>query len=397
MTRSRYQIGSLFVRGKRKRMYVARYYESVIGSDGQQRVRRSVVLGPVAEIGTPRNAQNRLLELLQPINSGLEKPKVLLTFREFVEEHWKPGVLPLFKRSTQIGYGPLLKLYLLPQFESKPLSEITPSLVQEFLCRVSKTGISWYAVRNVRNLLSRILRSAVEWEFLQRNPVVGAKLPPKPLVSERRFLSPGEIRHLSGGLREPYRSMVLVAVLTGLSRGELFALRWGVVDFESCLLEVREAVYEGHFGTPKTRNRVRRVPLSQPLIEILKQHRNRSKRSAPAELVFSSRAGTAIRPDNVLKREIHPACERLGIPRMGWHAFRHTHATLLSELGEPIKVAQAILGHADIETTLSVYTHSVPESERRAEERVARLILDPNGPKFRNSEKVGSKEQAWIQ
>lgn len=103
-------------------------------------------------------------------------------------------------------------------------------------------------------------------------------------------------------------------------------------------------------------------------------------RVAPADLVFPSRAGTAIRPDNVLKRETYPACVQLGIPRVGWHAFRHTHATLLSELGEPVKVAQAILGHADIETTLSVYTHSVPESERRAEERVAQLVLDPNGP-----------------
>ena len=94
---------------------------------------------------------------------------------------------------------------------------------------------------------------------------------------------------------------------------------------------------------------------------------------------------------------IHPACERLKIPRVGWHAFRHTHATLLNELGEPVKVAQAILGHADIETTLGTYTHSVPESERRAEERLAELVLDPNGPKFEKAQTVESKELVWIQ
>jgi len=379
-------------------MYVARYYESVIGSgSGLQQVRRSVVLGPVAEIGTRRDAQNRLAELLQPINSGSAKPKVVLTFREFVEEHWKSGVLPLFKRSTQIGYGPLLKLHLLPQFGSQSLSDITPAQVQGFLSRISKTGVSWYMVRNIRNLLSRILRTAVEWGYVERNAVAGAKLSPKPLETKRRFLSPAEVQLLTSGIKEPYRGMVMFAVLTGLSRGELFALRWEAVDFTRGFVEIREAVYEGQFGTPKTRNRLRRVPLSRATAAVLTEHRGRSIRTGPRDLVFSTRRGTPIRPDNVLKRVIHPACERLKIPRVGWHAFRHTHATLLSELGEPVKVAQAILGHADIQTTLGTYTHSVPESERRAEERLAELVLDPNGPKFEKAQNVESKEPVWIQ
>jgi integrase len=69
---------------------------------------------------------------------------------------------------------------------------------------------------------------------------------------------------------------------------------------------------------------------------------------------------------------------------------------MLSELGEPVKVAQAILGHADIETTLSVYTYSVPESERRAEEKLANLVLDPNGPKLRKSQKRELRQAVWI-
>jgi integrase len=190
--------------------------------------------------------------------------------------------------------------------------------------------------------------------------------------------------------------MVLVAVLTGLSRGELFALRWEVIDFEKGLLHVREAVYEGIFGTPKTRNRVRRVPLSKFASEVLQGHRGRALRTGPGDLVFACRNGTPIRPDNVLKRVIQPTCEELKIPRVGWHAFRHTHATLLSELGEPVKVAQAILGHADIETTMGTYMHSVPESERRAEERLAEVVLDSNGPKSKKRIKVEPRQVVWI-
>jgi integrase len=64
-----------------------------------------------------------------------------------------------------------------------------------------------------------------------------------------------------------------------------------------------------------------------------------------------------------------------------WHSFRHSHATLLSEAGESLKTAQAILGHSDLKTTLNIYTHAVPESERRAVERVAGILF-PNVPKF---------------
>ena len=156
-------------------------------------------------------------------------------------------------------------------------------------------------------------------------------------------------------------------------------------------------VYEGHFDTLKTRNRNRRVPLSRAAVDVLIAHRSRALKTGLLDLVFPSRRGTPIRPDNVLERVIHPVCDRLGRLRVGWHVFRHTHATLLSELGEPVKVAQAILGHADIETTLSVYTHSVPESERRAEEKLAELVLDPNGPKSNKLQKVEPEKRVWIQ
>jgi integrase len=65
---------------------------------------------------------------------------------------------------------------------------------------------------------------------------------------------------------------------------------------------------------------------------------------------------TPFRPDNILKRVIHPLRRKLKYGRVGWHTFRHVHATLLSELGDPLKTSQAILGHSDLQTTLQVYT-----------------------------------------
>ena len=119
-------------------------------------------------------------------------------------------------------------------------------------------------------------------------------------------------------------------------------------------------------------------------------HRKRVGQSSPDDLLFPSQRGTALCRNNLLRRVVYPACNRAGIPRVGWHSLRHLHATLLSEAGEPLKVAQAQLGHADLQTTLGVYTHVLPESQRRAVERVESLIF-PNFPKS-DAKEAGSKE-----
>jgi integrase len=73
--------------------------------------------------------------------------------------------------------------------------------------------------------------------------------------------------------------------------------------------------------------------------------------------------------------ELAPACDRIKQPRISWHWFRHTHATLLAEVGESIKTAQSLLGHSDLGTTLNTYAHAIPDSQRRAVERVEGVLF----------------------
>ncbi len=180
-------------------------------------------------------------------------------------------------------------------------------------------------------------------------------------------------------------------------RGELFALRWGAVDLDKGVLEVRESVFNGQFSTPKTHSSVRRIPLSSPAVTLLRDLKAQMAKIKPEDLVFVSRRGTPLRPENILKRAIHPACDRLKMAHVGWHTFRHTHATLLNELGESLKTTQAILGHSDIGTTLQIYTHAVSETMSKAEERLAQKLLDPKGPKFAPGTTPVQKQGAWIQ
>src|SRR5436189_6395023 len=78
---------------------------------------------------------------------------------------------------------------------------------------------------------------------------------------------------------------------------------------------------------------------------------------------------------NMAHRVLRPTCVRSGLRPIGWHVLRHTHATWLSESGATIRIAQDILGQSDLETTLRVYTHAVPDSKKRAVAGVAALLF----------------------
>jgi integrase len=132
---------------------------------------------------------------------------------------------------------------------------------------------------------------------------------------------------------------------------------------------------DGDFGTPKTQSSNHVLPISSSLCEVFEAHRSVRKSSEPDDLLFTTPRGTPLSSKNLYNRELAPACDRIKEPRIWWHSFRHTHATLLTEVGESIKTAQAQLGHSDLATTLNLYAHVIPDSQRGAVERVAGVLF----------------------
>ena len=116
--------------------------------------------------------------------------------------------------------------------------------------------------------------------------------------------------------------MVGLAILSGLRRGELFALRWKDIDEHRRLLTVREAVYDGIFGAPKTEAGSRQIPLSEAALRLVVEWKAQATNTEPDVLVFATRLGSPISPNNVLRRSIFPACKQLGLPRASWLTFR---------------------------------------------------------------------------
>jgi integrase len=375
----KYQRGSLVIRGARRKVYVLRYYESVLLPDRSLgRSRRSRILGTVSEIGTKRKAWEIAQTIMREANLSVERPEATLTFGHFAKL-WEERILPLKKQSTQKFYRETLGRYMLPAFATMRLCDIEATDVQGFITAQSQR-FAWATVQNIKLTLNQVLKQAVDWTYLRENPVARVKMPKRPPQVDKVILTPDQLKQLLLRLREPCHTVVATAIATGMRRCELFALRWCDVDFEKSVIHVRQRIYKGLVDTPKTPRSIRDLPIPTWLAEKLLQHRER-RGGCPASYVFAGSSGKPLNPVSMCQRVLQPALSELGLPKASWHCFRRTLATWLSENGTQIKTTQELLGHSSVNTTLEYYVQSLTQSRREAIEMVGRL-MDPNGPKF---------------
>jgi integrase len=211
------------------------------------------------------------------------------------------------------------------------------------------------------------LQAAVFYRYSDSNPV--RELPPsqrpRPDQKEAAYFENYELPRLFPHLRdEPYRSLCLAALKTGMRQGELFALRWCDVDLEQAVLRVRRSYTGGTLGTPKNRER-RDVDLISDVVELLMQLQRERGSASGDGLVFPGLNGTGfLTPSVVLRRHLYPAMARASIPRVGptqekrtFHSFRHTFAKRALESGAQITWLSRHLGHSTLKVTTDIYGH----------------------------------------
>ena len=396
MARRRFQRGSIRKRGKRQPIWELQWWEDYIQLDGTiGRRRESVILGYVSEMPL-KQARKEAEKKLGQVNAGKAVPHSTLSLREFVDQFFVPLALPVLKLSTRKRYQSTLNLHLLPAFGNRRLCDIGAVEVQRFVLEKFGKGLGWETCNHLRNLLSKVFATAKKWGHLAgENPASAVELPEKQSIREKRVLMPDEVTRLLAVLREPVYTMVLIAVLTGLRIGEIIGLRWEDVDLDRSELRVEQSVYRGSVGSPKTKGSRRTLPLPEAAVVALKRLAKQLPNGNPERPVFSSRKGTALSDTNLLLRHLKPAARQIGVPWVSWHTFRRTHATLLQLAGGSAKDAQAQLGHAQITTTLGIYTIPVPAHQRAAVEKLSQLVT--NGDEFQANGKTEVTEPQLLQ
>ena len=397
MARKSYQEGSVFPSANGKN-WKARYRVRVVGHDGKKRRKQaSVILGPRTGPGsiTKAQAKVRLTQELREINAGRHKPESTMTLRQFIEQHWAPLSRKTLASSTLAGYQVNLKNHVLTNFGDYSLNQIHPAEIQNYLNQLANSYAT-ETISSIRTLLSGILRLAYEWGWLEANPMRMVRSttgrPSRPRVA----LSITQCHRLLRVLTEPEHTMIAVALMTGLRRSELAALRrsqdgWQAaphshaargptyLDCKNRLIAVREAMVNGQFVRPKTTNSKRVVPLDTRTIRLLQDHLRRNWIPNRNNLVFTTSRGTPLHPENINKRKLRPACRRARIPVVAWHDLRHTHATLLGPILKEYLI-KIQLGHLGSGVTFGVYVHDDLECRRTAIEKLGGLLFPSCSP-----------------
>ncbi len=356
-------------------MWVGRYREDLLsdGNDVPIRVLKSVVLGSKRELPTKRLAERKLELVLSRINAVSYRPGRISTVGDFAER-WRAEVLPKRKASTIHAAESHLKNQILPHLAKLPLDQLGAENQQMFVNKIANT-MSRKTVLNVIGTLSSMLNTAKSWGYICEGvSVKKLVLPQRGIREQAHSFTPEQARKILQAATGQYRVMFLIAAMMGLRAGEILGLKSQDFDFISGLLRIRRTVWRGKLQTPKSVNSEATLPVPEALSLIVQKFLGTRQ-----GFLFLNSRGHFFIAENVVRQALVPILDALGIPRCGFHAFRHTHSSLLLASGAAPTVAQKQLRHSDARMTLGIYGHIIGDAHREAVEKVA-SILNPTVP-----------------
>jgi integrase len=294
--------------------------------------------------------------------------------------HWRATTLAASdrKQSTKAQYAGLSRKHLESSgFGATRLDRLRPSDVEKLILDMRARALSGSAVRQVYTVLRAGLDGAVRDGLLAKNPVAAVKRPGVQRVEARHLDRDAVVQVLNAAKTSRYHTALVLIASTGLRRGECLALTWDRVDLKAGTLRVAATISRvgGKLtvSEPKSARSRRVVPLSKPVVAMLREHRLRQKRERlragnqwrESGLVFTTELGTPVEPRNLL-RVIETAAETAGVKSVVVHTLRHSAASAWLEAGVHIKAVADLLGHSSIAITGDIYGHAEDSTARAA-------------------------------
>ena len=336
--------------------------------------------------GKRQDAERELARLLNDAHNGTLIEPSKITVAECIRS-WLNGAHGLSLKTVE-RYRQLAEQQIIPHLGRVQLQKLRPPQVQEWHGTIIREGgkngrpLSARTVGHAHRVLHRALQRAVENETLPRN-VASLIRPPKVEAQEVEILGADEIGMVLAKLEgHALHPIATLALATGMRRGELLALRWGDVDLSGATMRVERALEETgagiRFKAPKTKHGQRTVSLPKSAIEVLRAHRlkqlelrvalGQGKQKLDA-LVFSTFEGAPLSPDN-LSRDWRRAVTTLDLPKVKFHALRHSHASALIASGLDVLTVSRRLGHGSPVITLSTYAHLFGKTDEKAADAI---------------------------
>lgn len=343
---------------------------------------------------TRKEVQEQLKTALHQQQQGILATGPQQKVEQFLP-HWLENVHKQSIRSrTYERYEEIIRLHLVPGIGHHQLQKLSPEHLQSFYTKKLEEGLSATTINHFHNVLHKALETAVRWNLIARN-VCDLVSPPRRKRYEIQPLSVEQVQQLLAATRDHrLEALFLLALATGMRRGELLGLKWQDINFQSETLQVRRMltrvptkVRKPQGATyveaePKTEKGRRNILLPQFVLEALKQHRVlqlEARRAAGVawqehDYVFCTSVGTHLHPTRDVLNQLKVLLAKAGLPDIRFHDLRHSSATMLLSMGVHPKIVQEILGHSQISMTMDTYSHVLPTMQKEAMSKLNELL-----------------------
>lgn len=380
-TRTRYQNGSLRVkkRGNGLKIWEFRYYQPL--AEGNGRSLRAVTVGTLQEYPTEAAArksdavQSIILRLNAEHSLGPVTARTVGALIARYEEEELPS-----RYSTRASYQSYLDNYIRPRWGETAIAGVRPMAVEDWLKRLT---LAPKTRGHIRSLMSTLFKCAQRWELVEANPMQLVRVRNVSKRLERpSVLSADEFYKLLPHIREPYRTMVLIAGCLGLRASEIVGLQWRDFDFEKSTLLVQRGIVHGRVDDVKTEYSRDVVPIAPELAKALQAYRELSYQTEEGWLFANPATDKPYHQEEIQKKHIRAAAKAAGIDsKVGWKTFRHSFRSWLDQTEAPIGVQRELMRHASIQTTMNVYGRAMTDSKRQAHSNVVQMVMKTESSK----------------
>ena len=287
-----------------------------------------------------------------------------MLFKDFWEIY-KADMGKRLKETTMSNKAYVVTDKLLPYFGNMPLNQITAATIRKWQGEMMDKGFKATYLKTINNQLSAILNYAVNYYDLKANPCKRAGSMGKSRADERPFWILEEFESFIDAVSDKYEAWVAFQILfwTGMRIGELLALKVEDIDLDDLTVRIDESYTRLNkkdiISTPKTESSVRVITIHEDLAEVIEEYISHIYKAKPETRLFAEKT------KSFFEKEMQRGIKNSGVKRITIHCLRHSHASMLVELGFSAQAIAKRLGHGKVTTTIETYCHQSMEAQQK--------------------------------
>lgn len=348
-----------------------------------------------------KDAEKDLPKIIAKLEKGYTDPADM-TMEEYFNQ-WLARKKNTVAPGTYEHYESYMKKHIIPGLGNWKISKLEHHHIESFLIEIAEKDLSQRSKKHIYRILSSAIKKGKRYGI--KEGIMEDIEAPKVDRKEIEYWSEEEVQAFMSNLKSKNHALpIILALATGMRRGEILGLKWSHVDFDKKKISVYQQLKKDEVGqwnlSPqlKTSTSYRTIDIDEDTIELLKNHKKQQERDKlkcgpdyeDNNLVCCTSTGGVIRP-TYLRTVFNRTIEKSGVKKISFHGLRHTHATLLLRAGVHPKVVQERLGHRSIQTTLDTYSHVIPGIQEIAATSIQKSLYHKKEPVPENVISIAKK------